>query len=141
MIAAVTARAALADRGFWVHYLQMLVAMLLGMVVLGMLWPSLPGVEVNALVMATNMTVGIAAWMLWCRHGGAAVVEMAAAMYLPFMLLFPPSWLGWLSADGLFLLGHVLMLPAMVLAMLRRPGEYLHRRGQELAAMNAKLVP
>lgn len=124
--AAVTARAALADRGFWVHYLQMLVAMVLGMVVLGMLWPSFAIVEVNALVMATNMTVGMTAWMLWRRHGIAAVAEMAAAMYLPFVLLFPPLWLGWLSADGLFMAGHVLMLPAMVLAMLLRPAEYIH---------------
>jgi hypothetical protein len=49
---------------------------------------------------------------------------MALAMYLPFVLLFPGLWAGWLSADAVFLLGHVLMLPAMVLAMLRRPEEY-----------------
>jgi hypothetical protein len=108
------------------HFVEMLVAMLVGMVALGPLWPDLPTdrVEVHALVMATNMTIGMTALMLWRRHRAAAVVEMALAMYLPFVLLFPALWAGWLSADAVFLLGHVLMLPAMVLAMLHRPGEY-----------------
>lgn len=125
--APVTARAALADRGFWIHYLQMLVAMVLGMVGLSMLWPSFDSTEADALVMATSMTIGMSAWMVYRRHSWASVAEMAAAMYVSFVVLFPPLWLGWLSADGLFLLGHLLMLPAMVLAMLRRPGEYVHR--------------
>lgn len=129
----VTARAALADRGFWMHYLQMLVAMVLGMVVLGMLWPHLPGVEAMVLVMATNMTVGMSAWMLLRRHSWVSVAQMAAAMYVPFLVLFPPLWAGWLTGDGVLLLGHVLMLPAMVAAMLLRPQEYVAHSGQEVA--------
>jgi hypothetical protein len=122
---AVTARHALTDRGFWTHFLQMVAAMVLGMLVLGMLWPSFGGVEVDALVMATNMTIGMTAWMAYRRHGWAAIAEMAAAMYLSFGVLFPALWLGWLSGEGVLALGHVLMLPAMVLAMLRRPQEYV----------------
>jgi hypothetical protein len=119
-------KALLTNRTAVRHFLEMLVAMLVGMVALGPLWPDLPTdrVEVHALVMATNMTIGMTALMLWRRHRAAAVVEMALAMYLPFVLLFPALWAGWLSADAVFLLGHVLMLPAMVLAMLRRPEEY-----------------
>jgi hypothetical protein len=108
------------------HFVEMLVAMAVGMVALGPLWPDLPTdrVEVHALVMATNMTVGMTALMLWRRHRPAAVLEMALAMYLPFVLLFPALWAGWLSGGAVFVAGHVLMLPAMVLAMLIRPAEY-----------------
>jgi flagellar biosynthetic protein FliP len=49
---------------------------------------------------------------------------MAVAMYAPFVVLFPPLWLGVLSATGLMILGHVLMLFAIAAAMLRRRDEY-----------------
>jgi hypothetical protein len=119
-------RALLTDRAAIRHFVEMLVAMLVGMMALGPLWPDLATdrVEVHALVMATDMTIGMTALMLWRRHSAVAVVEMALAMYLPFVLLFPALWAGWLSGGAVFLAGHVLMLPAMVLAMLRRPAEY-----------------
>jgi len=122
--APVTARSALRDRRFWIHYAQMLVAMLAGMLLLGMVWPHVASVEGTALVMATDMTVGMTAWMAWRRHGWAPIAEMALAMYLPFLALFPPYWAGLLAADAVLLVGHVLMLPAMLLAMLARPAEY-----------------
>lgn len=74
--------------------------------------------------MATHMTVGMTALMVWRRHRPVAVAEMALAMYLPFVALFPPYWAGWLPAGAVLAVGHLLMLPAMVLAMLRRPQEY-----------------
>jgi flagellar biosynthetic protein FliP len=122
--APVTARSALRDRRFWIHYAQMLVAMIAGMVLLGMLWPHLPSVEGTTLVMATNMTIGMTAWMAWRRHGWRPIGEMALAMYVPFVVLFPPYWAGLLSGDAVLGLGHVLMLPAMLAAMLLRPAEY-----------------
>jgi hypothetical protein len=83
-------RAALTDPRFWRHYAEMLVSMIVGMVVLGPLWPELPlSVELRALVMATNMTVAMAAWMALRRHSWVAVGELGAAMYLPFLALFP----------------------------------------------------
>ncbi len=136
-----TARRALTDRGFWIHFLQMLAAMVLGMLVLGMLWPSFGSVEADTLVMATNMTIGMTAWMVYRRHGWAAIAQMAAAMYLSFVVLFPALWFGWLSGDGVMLVGHVLMLPAMVLAMLWRPDEYVGHRGQNMTAGRAMLLP
>jgi hypothetical protein len=117
-------RALLTDRAAIRHFVEMLVAMVVGMVALGPLWPHVASVEVHSLVMATNMTIGMTALMLWRRHSAAAVVEMALAMYLPFVLLFPALWAGWLSGGAVFVAGHVLMLPAMVLAMLLRPAEY-----------------
>ena len=54
----------------------------------------------------------------------AAVAEMAVAMYAPFMVLFPPLWLGVRSVNGPMVLGHVLMLLAIAAVMLRRRHEY-----------------
>jgi hypothetical protein len=116
------------------HYLEIVVAAVAGMVVLGPVEPMplnaigwaglLAHPETYALVMATNMTVAVAAWMRFRRHGWAAIAEMAVAMYAPFVVLFPPLWLGVLSATGLMVLGHVLMLFAIAAAMLRRRDEY-----------------
>jgi len=90
-------------RRFVRHYLEMLVAMVVGMVALGPLWTlaldaaGAPGLldrpELNALVMATNMTLSMSAWMRHRGHGGRATAAMAAAMYVPFVVLFPPLWL------------------------------------------------
>ena len=123
-----TVKAALTDRGFALHYLQMLLAMGAGMLVLGPLamLAGDPGLEVQALLMATSMSAGMAVWMAWKRHTWPATVEMCLAMYLSFVVLFPPYWLGALSGHDVMVVGHVLMLPAMALAMLRRREEYVH---------------
>jgi flagellar biosynthetic protein FliP len=106
------------------HFLEMLAAMVIGMIALEPLWPPIGNVEVQALVMATNMTIGMAAWMVVRRHSWPSIIEMSAAMYLPFIVLFVPFWAGLISAGALLTLGHLLMLPAMLLAMLRRRTEY-----------------
>jgi hypothetical protein len=116
------------------HYLEMVVAMLLGMTILGPLesmlldpvgWQSVRAVpELNALVMATNMTLAMVAWMRYRGHGGAATTLMAAAMYLSFVVLFPLLWLGVVSPSGVLVGGHLAMLPAMAAAMLLRRDEY-----------------
>ena len=123
----VTWRTAVANRRFIIHYGQMVVAMFAGM---GLLMPvsMLLGdlrIEAEALVMATWMVIGMAAWMAWRRHSWTAIVEMSLAMYLGFVVLFPAHWIGLLSAGGLMLMGHIIMLPAMALSMLRRREEYL----------------
>ncbi|GAB3313203.1 hypothetical protein GCM10027451_26980 [Geodermatophilus aquaeductus] len=113
------------------HYLEMVVAMLAGMVVLGpvhgFLWPGLDDrADVAALVMATDMAIGMAAWMRFRGHSWPAITEMSAAMYVPFALLLVPFWLGAVSGGVLMTAGHVLMLPAMALAMWWRVDEYAH---------------
>ena len=77
-----------------------------------------------ALIMATNMTVAMSAWMKVRRHGWRPIAEMGAAMYVPFLVLFVPLALGLIGTGGLMLWGHLLMLPAMAAAMLLRPHEY-----------------
>jgi hypothetical protein len=113
------------------HYLEMIVAMVLGMVALGPIWslavPRLSDYPVaDVLVMATNMSIGMALWMRIRRHSWPRIAEMCAAMYVPFLVLLVPYGAGVLSADGLMMGGHVLMFPAMLAAMLWRRGDYYH---------------
>jgi hypothetical protein len=113
------------------HFAEMVIAMLVGMVALGPLWSfAAPALldrgDVHALVMATNMTIGMALWMRIRRHSWRQIAEMSAAMYLPFVVLLIPHWLGVISAGTVMTAGHLLMLPAMFAAMLWRRNDYHH---------------
>ncbi|RSM41207.1 hypothetical protein DMA12_24695 [Amycolatopsis balhimycina DSM 5908] len=110
------------------HYAEMVAAMIIGMVALGPLWPSawLERADVGALVMATDMTVAMVLAMALRRHAWPRIAEMAAAMYLPFVALLVPYWLGALSGTALMVAGHVLMFPLMLAAMVWRRAEYWH---------------
>jgi len=113
------------------HYLEMVVAMLVGMIVLGqaesLVWPALTvGAEVGVMIMATNMAIGMGVWMRVRGHSWRGIAEMSASMYLPFMVLLVPYWAGAIDGGALMTWGHVLMLPAMALAMALRPSEYAH---------------
>ena len=111
------------------HALEMVIAMVVGMVVLepvwSFAWPELSEhTTAQVLVMATNMSLGMAVWMRIRGHGLPAIAEMSAAMYLPFLVLLPFHWAGTLPAMALMTAGHLLMVPAMLVAMLRRRHEY-----------------
>lgn len=116
------------------HLAEMIGAMLLGMLLLGPVWEVIAAglgradafgrPDVDALVMATNMTLGMSIWMRHRGHRWGPVAEMGAAMYVPFLLCLPAYWLGAVPGDVLLMAGHVLMVPAMVLAMLLRRNEY-----------------
>lgn len=120
------------NRQFWRHYLQMLAAMVVAMMILEPLrmvvvdalgWSgAFDRVEPLALAMAAEMSVGMVAWMRFRGHGWQPTLEMCAAMFVPFLVLFVPYWAGVLGADAVMVGGHVLMLPAMALVLLRRPG-------------------
>jgi hypothetical protein len=113
------------------HYLEMVVAMLAGMFLLGplehLVWPALTArADVGVMVMATNMSIGMAASMRFRGHSWRGIAEMSASMYLPFVVLLVPFWAGAISGDALMTWGHLLMLPAMALVMVLRPAEYAH---------------
>jgi len=126
----------LSAKKFTVHFLEMVVAMAVGMVVLHPVWMFLLDASgaawlmsnpyTGALIMATNMTVAMSAWMKFRGHRWRPIVEMGAAMYLPFLVLFAPLALGVIDKGALMLWGHLLMLPAMAAAMVLRPHEYAH---------------
>jgi hypothetical protein len=116
------------------HYLEMVAAMLVGMVVLG---AAVRGVlaltgrefpaqypELAALEMAATMSVGMMVWMRHRGHGWASTLEMAGAMFAPAVALLPLLWLGAITGDALLLLEHLAMLPLMYLIMRRRRAEY-----------------
>jgi hypothetical protein len=131
------ARTPRAQTGRWRflrHYLEMVAAMFVGMVVLGaavrgvlalagLPYPTrYPGLA--ALEMATTMSVGMAAWMRHRGHGWASTLEMAGAMFAPAVVLFPLLWLGVIAGDSLLVLEHLAMFPLMYLVMRRRRAEY-----------------
>jgi hypothetical protein len=116
------------------HYLEMVAAMVVGMVVLG---AAVRGVlalaglefpaqypELLALEMAVDMSVGMVAWMRHRGHGWAATLEMAGAMFAPLVALFPLLWLGLIAGDSLMVLEHLAMLPLMYLVMRYRRAAY-----------------
>jgi hypothetical protein len=113
------------------HFAEMVIAMGIGMLVLGSVVAAVFGhlgilqrPDASAVVMATNMTIGMSAWMLYRKHSWSGIAEMGAVMYLPFLLLLVPYWAGQLPGGMVMMGGHALMLPAMLAAMLLRRREY-----------------
>ncbi|MBG0564614.1 hypothetical protein [Actinoplanes aureus] len=116
------------------HYLEMVVAMLVGMFALAPLWNlAVPGLDAHpdahSMVMATNMAIGMALWMRIRKHDWRHIAEMCAAMYVPFVALLVPYWMGLISGGTLMTVGHILMFPAMLVPMLwrrRQPAAVSH---------------
>ncbi|MFA1550229.1 hypothetical protein [Actinomadura chokoriensis] len=119
------------------HYVEMVIAMAVGMLIFG---AAVRGVlaltggelsmerhpELTSLEMAIDMSAGMLIWMRVRGHAWAGSLEMCAAMFAPLAVLFPLLWLDAVTADSLMMLEHVLMLPLMLLVMLRRRHEYSH---------------
>lgn len=147
------ARPGPALRRFVLHAIEMVVAMMVGMMlftpVWDLLWPGLTDrADADALVMAVDMAAGMAAWM-WLRgHGGRLVAQMSTAMVAPFVVLLVPYWLGLISGGALLVFGHAGMTVAMIGTMLVRFDAYTHahrwrlpiRRGRRPVAAPAPVV-
>ena len=120
------------------HYIEMVVAMMLGMFVLGgatLLALGAAGIdagnryddapELALLGMATTMTVPMVAWMRHRGHGWPAAWEMTASMFLPTFGAIALLGAGVLeSGHAAMGIQHAIMFPAMLLVMLLRPDEY-----------------
>ena len=132
--------ASVTDRGvrwrrFARHLGEMVIAMLLGMAVLG---GAVEGVlalagtslsdgagSLRAAVMATTMTVPMVWWMRRRGHSIARSIEMAGAMVVPTVLaigLYEAQLLG--SDDALLSVQHLAMFPSMLGVMLWRLDHY-----------------
>lgn len=116
---------------FTLHYVEMIIAMFVGMYALGALLDLLGlsvshsrNPELSYLVMAFNMSIGMTAWMRIRGHGWASTLEMCAAMFVPVVPLFPLLWLGLIGGDALMLVAHLAMFPLMLAVMLRRLDEH-----------------
>lgn len=129
-----TSKARMVGR-FLRHYAEMAIAMVAGMMLLGLVWSAvLPELrfDVDTLIMAADMTIGMVVWMMVRRHGWASIAEMGAAMFVPFLILLVPYWFGALSEHVVMSVGHTLMFVFMALAMLRRHTEYTqHHSGAQ----------
>jgi hypothetical protein len=133
---------------FLKHYIEMVVVMLLGMVVLGAplsLALGAVGVDVGAwdtdapalllLAMAFTMSAPMVAWMRYRGHGWAPALEMAASMFVPSVAAIALLWGGIVEdSDALLAIQHIAMFPAMLAAMLVRRDEYSGRHGLALSS-------
>ncbi len=126
------------------HFIEMVLAMLVGMAVLGMAAAAICAMlghagflthhaGLRSFVMALNMSIGMAAWMRFRGHGWAPIGEMVGAMVLPWAVLIGPYAAGLISAGALLVGMHAMMFPAMVVAMLHRRDEYArdHHHGHD----------
>jgi uncharacterized membrane protein YfcA len=130
-------------RNFLRHYGEMLIAMFLGMFVLGgagALLLGIVGVQVSdwdseapellLLGMAFTMTVPMVGWMRHRGHDWRLAWEMAAAMFAPSVVAIVLFWSGLVEdTDTLLGIQHVAMLAAMLAAMLLRREEYTRHFG------------
>jgi hypothetical protein len=119
------------------HYVEMVIAMLLGMLVLGLpaegallaFGSSTSELERDSpalmlLGMAVVMTVPMVAWMRHRGHGWRPSAEMAASMFLPtfaVVALMAGGAIDFWTAMGI---ERVAMLPSMLVAMLLHRAEY-----------------
>jgi hypothetical protein len=133
-------------RHFIRHYVEMLVAMILGMAVFalpadatllalgtssGEFYEDAPARML--LGMALAMTVPMVAWMRYRGHAWQPSMEMAASMFIPTFGVVALLASG-LVEDSATLLAieHAVMLPAMLIAMLLRRDEYTSAHGHSL---------
>jgi hypothetical protein len=120
------------------HYLEMVVAMLLGMAAAGGALQAvgsgfhelaLDAPAVGFLGMATSMTVPMVGWMLYRGHGWRANTEMSASMFVPTFAVLVLLWADLLTDVGtLMAIEHTVMFVAMAGVMALRPAEYAHRQ-------------
>ena len=128
------------------HYLEMVIAMFVGM---GVLWPVWLGLfwlggqsqladrtDVDAITMAIDMSVAMAAWMRFRGHAWTPILEMCAAMMLPFVVLLVPYWYGAVGRGAVMAVGHSAMFVTMLLAMLWRRDEYAGQHGTPANALS-----
>jgi hypothetical protein len=122
------------------HYMEMLAAMFVGMVALGVpASMALSGAGVSSseladdapalllLGMGLTMTAPMVAWMRYRGHGWPASNEMAASMFIPTFGVIALLGVGLVEDTGtLLVIEHVVMLPSMLAAMLLRRDEYSH---------------
>jgi cytochrome bd-type quinol oxidase subunit 2 len=137
-------------RHFIRHYVEMLVAMFAGMVVVGgpaLLALGAAGVTSSELRsdapaalllgMGVSMTVPMVAWMRHRGHGWKRSNEMGASMMVPTVGVVGLLGAGLVTDIGtLLMIEHVVMFPAMLAAMLLRRDEYSRSAVADVAGVS-----
>jgi hypothetical protein len=125
-------------RAFARHFAEMVLAMFVGMGVLGGFAAvafDLAGSSVTdqsggfrVMLMGFNMTVPMVFWMRYRGHDVARNAEMAASMIVPSAVAAALAWGGTLEAGAALGVQHAVMVPAMLGVMLWRYGHYSGHR-------------
>ena len=116
----------------------MIIAMMLGMCILGMAFRGIhtalfgggfdaawrQHTELAVFAMTFNMTLPMVLWMRHRGHTWERCGEMAGAMVLLALLVLVPFWAGAISSGVVLPLEMGLMLPAMIGVMALRYNEY-----------------
>ena len=135
-----------AAKRFIRHYVEMVIAMFGGMVVLGVpaeaalratgtsshaLYVHAPALAL--LGMAVIMTVPMVVWMRYRGHAWRPNAEMAASMFIPTFAVIAllPAGIEVMTLMGI---QHAAMFPAMLVAMLLRRAEYSHHHDRAVDA-------
>ena len=116
------------------HLLEMVVAMLAGMAVLGVaIWalgapPGYANLFVRYGLMGAFMAAPMVGWMRYRGHSWSDGLEMTVAMLFPMFALVFPVELGIVGLTGhsLMMLSHVAMIGGMVALMIYRWDRYAH---------------
>lgn len=125
-------------RTFLRHLMEMIVAMMLGMCILGMAFRGIhtalfgggfdaawrQHTELAVFAMTFNMTLPMVLWMHHRSHTWERCGEMAGAMFLLALVVLVPFWAGAISSGVVLPLEMALMLPAMIGVMALRYDEY-----------------
>jgi hypothetical protein len=117
------------------HLLEMVVAMMVGMAVLG---PQVEAIaaalgqpdvhhrvpQVAILLMALEMAVPMALWMNHRGHGHRGVAEMSAVMVLPALAFVGGAAVGWIATPALMSAYHATMYIGMIALMAYRRRDF-----------------
>ena len=123
-------------RAFARHFGEMVLAMLLGMLVLGGAAELLFAAAGSSLadqsgaaqvmLMGFNMTLPMVLWMSYRGHAAARNVEMALSMIVPSVVAAVLAWAGALESGAALGVQHAVMIPAVLGVMLWRYEDYSH---------------
>jgi hypothetical protein len=116
------------------HLLEMVVAMMAGMAVLGVALavlgepPGYANLFVEYGLMGASMAAPMVGWMRYRGHAWSDGLEMMAAMLVPMFAVVLPVELGVVGLTGhaLMMLSHVAMIGGMVALMVYRWDRYAH---------------
>jgi hypothetical protein len=130
-----------ASRTFWsliLHFLEMIVAMAVGMTALFPLWELatraaasrnwLAGMETQALAMTTAMTLPMAAWARIRGSSPSLMTKMCLAMYAGPLVILLFHWGGMIADQEVMMFGHGLMVLFMFVALLSGRRQYARNR-------------
>jgi hypothetical protein len=85
---------------------------------------ALDGEGASILLMVAYMVGGVVAWMAFRRYQWRAIIEVAVALLVPYIVFVGPFVMGTISAEAFTTAMHALMLSLMILAMLHQRGEF-----------------